>query len=74
MNRFVFEIEAYGPTCFDLLLWDRDSLGGPEILGQFDNKVRTWMTAKDVANSRGLSAGDPPWMRFVRLPAPLRRF
>lgn len=70
MSNETFEIERLGPGELNLVLWNSESPGGPEILGRFNNPIRAWMAAKAIAADRGLDPGQAPWMRTVKLSTP----
>lgn len=63
-----FEIIPAGDRLHDLMLFG--PYDKPEFIGRFDNKVRAWMAAKEIAAQRGIRAGDAPWMRFDRIARP----
>lgn len=66
-----FNIVPTGDGHHDLVFETSDA--EPEVIGRFDNKVRAWLAAKDIARERGIDPGVAPWMRLVRLPTPRDR-
>lgn len=59
-----FEIIPAGDHLHDLMLIGPH--GKPEFIDRFDNKVRAWLVAKEIAAQRGISPGDAPWMRLTK--------
>ena len=68
--RFIFDVEPalQGNHKYNAVIRCPD--GAIESLGQFDNELRAWLACKAHAAELGVSAGDPPWLRSVRVTAP----